>query len=121
MQRRHFLSGLALTGAARGAIDCGCAMMPQTQSGPVGADAFAPAGSKARITAVKVFGVSLTPDSDRPYVFVKIETNQPGLVGWGEATLEGKAAATMACVEDFREFLIGHHRSARLFRFHFSP
>ncbi len=62
--------------------------------------------SKVRITGLKVFGVSLTPQSDRPYVFVKLETNV-GVVGWGEATLEGKAGAAMACVEDFRDFLIG--------------
>jgi galactonate dehydratase len=55
---------------------------------------------------MKVFGVSLTPDSDRPYVFVKLETNA-GLIGWGEATLEGKAGAVIACVDDFREFVIG--------------
>ena len=62
--------------------------------------------SKVRITDVKTFGVSLTPSSDRPYVFVKLETNV-GVVGWGEATLEGKAGAAMACVHDFRDFLIG--------------
>jgi galactonate dehydratase len=28
-------------------------------------------------------------------------------VGWGEGTLEGKAGATMACIEDFRDFVIG--------------
>jgi galactonate dehydratase len=28
-------------------------------------------------------------------------------VGWGEGTLEGKAGAVIACVNDFREFLIG--------------
>jgi galactonate dehydratase len=55
---------------------------------------------------MKVFGVSLNRNSDRPYVFCKIETNQ-GLVGWGEGTLEGKAGATMACIEDFRDFVIG--------------
>ena len=55
---------------------------------------------------MKVFGVSLTRNSDRPYVFCKLETNQ-GLVGWGEGTLEGKAGATMACIEDFRDFVIG--------------
>jgi len=55
---------------------------------------------------VKVFGVSLTRTSDRPYVFVKLETNQ-GLVGWGESTLEGKASAVMSCINDFRDFLIG--------------
>ena len=62
--------------------------------------------SGLKITGVKVFGVSLNPKSDRPYVFVKLETNQ-GLVGWGEGTLEGKASAVMACVNDFRDFLIG--------------
>jgi galactonate dehydratase len=50
--------------------------------------------------------VSLTPDSDRPYVFVKLETDQ-GVTGWGEGTLEGKAAAVMACVNDFRDFIVG--------------
>ncbi len=62
--------------------------------------------SGIKITGLKVFGVSLTPNSDRPYVFVKIETNQ-GLVGWGEGTLEGKAGAVIACVNDFKDFLIG--------------
>jgi galactonate dehydratase len=79
-------------------------MFPQAAAGEP--DAFASVGSKLKITGLKTFGVSLTPDSDRPYVFVKIETNQ-GLVGWGEGTLEGKAAAVIACIEDFREFLIG--------------
>ena len=69
-------------------------------------DAFKNLGSKVRVTRIKVFGVSLTPDSDRPYVFVKLETNA-GVVGWGEATLEGKAAAVMACVEDFKEHILG--------------
>ena len=86
MRRRDFFGGM---GAA--------ALVPQ---------GFQDSGSKLRITNVKVFGVSLTPESDRPYVFVKIETNQ-GLVGWGEGTLEGKAGAVIACVNDFREFLIG--------------
>ena len=29
----------------------------------------------------------------RNWVFVKVETNQPGLYGWGEATLEWKTRA----------------------------
>ena len=62
--------------------------------------------SGLKITGMKVFGVSLTRTSDRPYVFVKLETNQ-GLVGWGEGTLEGKAGAAMACIEDFRDFVVG--------------
>jgi galactonate dehydratase len=86
MRRREFLAG---TPAA--------ALVPQ---------GFQSTGSRLRITNMKVFGVSLTPDSDRPYVFVKLETNE-GLVGWGEGTLEGKAGAVIACINDFREFLIG--------------
>ena len=67
---------------------------------------FAVSASKVKITGMKVFGVSLTPDSDRPFVFVKLETDA-GVIGWGEGTLEGKAAAVMACVQDFRDFVIG--------------
>lgn len=87
---------------------CGCALTPaQAQAqAPLGAEAFRDIGSKVRVTNMKVFGVSLTRESDRPYVFVKLETNE-GLVGWGEATLEGKAGAVIACVNDFRDFIIG--------------
>jgi galactonate dehydratase len=110
MRRRHFLHAFAAGASAtslRGASDCGCAMMPQSaRPATAVADPFAETGSRVRISEMKVFGVSLTPDSDRPYVFVKLETNA-GVVGWGEATLEGKAGAVIACVNDFREFVIG--------------
>src|SRR5579864_4537752 len=109
MLRRGFLAlggtGLAL-GAQHGlrvADSCGCALAPP----PAVADAFDGLHSGITITGMKVFGVSLTPQSDRPYVFVKLETNQ-GVVGWGEGTLEGKAGAVMACINDFRDFLIGN-------------
>jgi hypothetical protein len=97
MRRRTFLGSTA-------AAPLFAQSAPPTR--PLGAQAFERLGSKLRITAVKVFGVSLNAQSGRPYVFVKLETNQ-GLTGWGEATLEGKAAATIACVEDFKDFLIG--------------
>jgi galactonate dehydratase len=82
--------------------------MPQAADRPVGAAPFETVGSKVRITNVKTFGVTLPTKEamDRPYVFVKIETNK-GVVGWGEGTLEGKAAAVIACVNDFRELLVG--------------
>lgn len=109
MKRRNFFSSLAAGAVAAPHLKatdlCGCAPMMQSGS-PLGADVFRDVGSKLRVTGMKVFGVSLTPQSDRPYVFVKLETNQ-GLIGWGEGTLEGKAAAVMACVEDFRDFVIG--------------
>src|SRR5436309_13645884 len=85
---------------------CDCAM--QTQAAiPAGASALVDFGSKVRITNLKTFGVTIPgAPPDRPYVFVKLETNA-GLVGWGEGTLEGKAGSVMACINDFREFLIG--------------
>ncbi len=43
----------------------------------------------------------------RNWVFVKIDTDTPGLHGWGEATLEWKTNAVVGCVEDFRPLLIG--------------
>jgi galactonate dehydratase len=111
--RRNFLAfggaGLALAGNAaetetrRAVVEgCACSFAPQAALG----GAFDRLGSGLKITGMKVFGVSLTPTSDRPYVFVKLETNQ-GLVGWGEGTLEGKAGAAMACIEDFRDFVMG--------------
>src|SRR6201996_438200 len=131
MNRRRFLGAAAMMatavpgsriGAAVGSsrlIDsCGCdpflgqardasyAVDPNGQT--LATDAFRDLSSGIKITDLKVFGVSLTPNSDRPYVFVKLETNQPGLIGWGEATLEGKAGSAMTCVEDFRDFLIGN-------------
>src|SRR5689334_2021856 len=108
MKRRQFFSGAAgavLAGRSMSAgVSCGCALAPPQN--PLGADAFRGVGSRLKITNMKVFGVSLTPDSDRPFVFVKLETDG-GVIGWGEGTLEGKAAAVMACINDFRDFVIG--------------
>ena len=64
------------------------------------------APGRLKITNVKPIGVTIDRQSDRPYVFVKIETDA-GVVGWGEATLEGKAGGTIATVNDFRDLLIG--------------
>ena len=43
----------------------------------------------------------------RNWVFVKVETDQPGLFGWGEATLEWKTRAVVGAVEDLAPLLIG--------------
>lgn len=39
--------------------------------------------------------------------FVEIETDA-GLVGWGEAVLEGHARAVLSCVDEMKDYLIGH-------------
>ena len=62
--------------------------------------------SGVKVTNMKVFVVSLTPNTDRPFVFVKLETDA-GVVGWGDGTLEGKAQVVAACINDFRAFIIG--------------
>jgi galactonate dehydratase len=116
MIRRDFIYGLGAAGAlitGKNFInDCGCEVppiSPQIRSPlitPWQEGQYDRVLSKVRITNLKTFGVSLTAGSDRPYVFVKLETNV-GVVGWGEATLEGKASAALACVNDFRDFMIG--------------
>jgi len=49
-----------------------------------------------KITNIKV--VVTCPD--RNYVLVKIETSEPGLYGWGDATLNGRELAVAAALEE---------------------
>ena len=54
-----------------------------------------------KITAVNTYFV-------RPrWGFVEIETDA-GIVGWGEAVLEGHASAVLACVQEYKDYLIGN-------------
>ncbi|MFO1094682.1 MAG: enolase C-terminal domain-like protein [Planctomycetaceae bacterium] len=43
----------------------------------------------------------------RNWVFVKVVTDQPGLYGWGEATLEWHTRSVVAAIEDIAPLLIG--------------
>jgi len=43
----------------------------------------------------------------RNWIFVKVVTNQPGLFGWGEATLEWHTRSVVGAIEDISELLIG--------------
>jgi galactonate dehydratase len=43
----------------------------------------------------------------RNWIFVKVETDQPGLYGWGEATLEWKTKGVVGAVEDVSRLIIG--------------
>jgi galactonate dehydratase len=43
----------------------------------------------------------------RNWVFVKVETDSPGLIGWGEASLEWRTRAVVGAVQDISELLIG--------------
>ncbi|TIN17713.1 MAG: D-galactonate dehydratase, partial [Mesorhizobium sp.] len=42
----------------------------------------------------------------RNWVFVRVETDQPGLYGWGEATLEWKTQAVVGAVNDLAPLLV---------------
>ncbi len=61
----------------------------------------------------------------RNWVFVKITTDQPGLVGWGEATLEWHTRAVVGAIEDLSVLLIGEdprrieHLWQTMYRQHF--
>ncbi|HVW92833.1 MAG TPA: galactonate dehydratase [Devosia sp.] len=43
----------------------------------------------------------------RNWVFVKVETDVPGLYGWGEATLEWKTRGVAGSIEDLAPLIIG--------------
>lgn len=43
----------------------------------------------------------------RNWIFVKIITDQPGLWGWGEATLEWHTRSVVGAIEDLSQLLIG--------------
>ena len=61
----------------------------------------------------------------RNWVFVKVVTDQPGLHGWGESTLEWHTRAVVGAVEDISELLVGEdprrieHLWQMMFRQHF--
>jgi galactonate dehydratase len=43
----------------------------------------------------------------RNWVLVRVDTDEPGLYGWGEATLEWKTRAVVGAVEDLAPLLLG--------------
>jgi galactonate dehydratase len=61
----------------------------------------------------------------RNWIFVKVVTDQPGLHGWGEATLEWHTRAVVGAVEDLGTLLIGEdptrieHLWQMMYRQHF--
>jgi galactonate dehydratase len=63
----------------------------------------------------------------RNWIFVKVLTDQPGLWGWGEATLEWKTRAIKGTIEDLAPFVVGEdpmnieHLVNKMTRFSFWP
>jgi galactonate dehydratase len=56
-----------------------------------------------KITAIKTVVVNAEM---RNWVFVKVETDQGGIFGWGEASLEWKTRAVVGAVEDLAPMAI---------------
>jgi len=77
-----------------------------------------------KITAIETVLVNAI---HRNWIFVKVLTDQPGLYGWGEATLEWKTRAVLGTIEDLSPFVVGEdprnisHILARMSRFSFWP
>jgi L-alanine-DL-glutamate epimerase-like enolase superfamily enzyme len=57
-----------------------------------------------KITAIKPF---IVDGGFRPWTFVKVETSDPGLIGWGDCTDWGSPGPVAATVERYAEWVIG--------------
>lgn len=57
-----------------------------------------------KITAIKTCVVNAEM---RNWIFVRVETDQAGLYGWGEATLEWKTRAVLGALQDLEPLLLG--------------
>ena len=103
MNRRNFFAS-TLVAASASAASRRSSTLTACECAPA-FPALPPAAGRLKITGMKTFGVTIDRTSDRPYVFVKLETDA-GLVGWGEATLEGKAGAVLATLDDLKPFVL---------------
>jgi galactonate dehydratase len=61
-------------------------------------------GHRPKIRAIRALVVNARM---RNWIFVKVETDQPGLYGWGEATLEWKTEGVVGSINDVGRFLVG--------------
>ena len=77
-----------------------------------------------KITGVETVVVNAV---HRNWIFVKVLTDQPGLHGWGEATLEWKTRAVKGAIDDLAPFVVGQdpmrieHLVNMMTRFSFWP
>jgi galactonate dehydratase len=56
---------------------------------------------------IAAIGTTIVNAGMRNWIFVKVTTDEDGLYGWGEATLEWKTRAVAGAVEDLAPLLIG--------------
>jgi len=65
---------------------------------------FPQSASRAKIRDVKAVVVNA---GMRNWIFVKVETDEPALFGWGEASMEWKTRSVVAAIEDLKPFVLG--------------
>ncbi len=75
-----------------------------------------------KITAIETYVCNARM---RNWIFVKVLTDQPGLYGWGEATLEWHTRSVVGAIEDLSQLLMGEdprrveHLWQMMYRQHF--
>jgi galactonate dehydratase len=71
--------------------------------------AYHPCGRARGANTVKITSITtrIVNAEMRNWVFVKIETDDAGLFGWGEATLEWKTRGVVGAIEDLTPLLLG--------------
>jgi L-alanine-DL-glutamate epimerase-like enolase superfamily enzyme len=57
-----------------------------------------------KITALKPYGLA-SPVSD--WTYVKVETDEPGVSGWGECSLPGKTHGVQGAIRDLEKLILG--------------
>ena len=86
-----------------------------------------PAARRGRRSGMKITAVEahVCNARMRNWVFVRVVTDEPGLYGWGEATLEWHTRAIVGAVEDLADLIVGEdptrieHLWQMMFRQHF--
>src|ERR1700729_3141172 len=63
-------------------------------------------GGEFRLKIVNIRSVIVHAEM-RNWIFVRVETDQDGLFGWGEATLEWKTRSVAGAIDDLAPLLIG--------------
>ena len=56
---------------------------------------------------IRDIGCTVVNAGMRNWIFVKVITDQDGLHGWGEATLEWKTSSVVAAIDDLKMLLVG--------------
>jgi mannonate dehydratase len=105
MDRRSVIRALSLTG---GASLLGARDALSAAQAPVPAPAYAPAVKGTAAVKIRDIRTILTAPNRIRLVVVKVETTEPGLVGWGCATFTQRALVVETAIEKYlKPFLIG--------------